>query len=63
LPAKVIESGSGYTLSGKPLDPNSGAAMHHCNKKKESVTKPAEGEGEKKEEESSTTTIDSPSKK
>ncbi|KAI8921563.1 hypothetical protein BC831DRAFT_437696 [Entophlyctis helioformis] len=26
LPAKVIESGAGYTLSGKPLDPESAAA-------------------------------------
>ena len=26
LPAKVQESGEGYTLSGKPLDPNSAAA-------------------------------------
>ena len=26
LPAKVLESGAGYTLSGKPLDPNSAAA-------------------------------------
>ncbi|KAJ2722386.1 hypothetical protein GGI07_003348 [Coemansia sp. Benny D115] len=26
LPAKVLESGDGYTLSGKPLDPNSAAA-------------------------------------
>ena len=26
LPAKVAESGLGYTLSGKPLDPNSAAA-------------------------------------
>eukprot|EP00501_MAST-03F_sp_TOSAG23-6_P002507 GSMAST32.ASY1.ANO1.2644.1 assembled CDS len=26
LPAKVVESGEGYTLSGKPLDPNSAAA-------------------------------------
>jgi len=26
LPAKVMESGEGYTLSGKPLDPNSAAA-------------------------------------
>ncbi|KAK9816984.1 hypothetical protein WJX72_007805 [[Myrmecia] bisecta] len=26
LPAKVAESGEGYTLSGKPLDPNSAAA-------------------------------------
>jgi hypothetical protein len=25
LPAKVLESGDGYTLSGKPLDPTSGA--------------------------------------
>ena len=27
LPAKVAESGEGYTLSGKPLDPNSAAAL------------------------------------
>ncbi|KAJ1951176.1 hypothetical protein EC988_004120, partial [Linderina pennispora] len=26
LPAKVLESGEGYTLSGRPLDPNSAAA-------------------------------------
>lgn len=26
LPAKVMESGEGYTLSGRPLDPNSAAA-------------------------------------
>ncbi|KAI8322428.1 hypothetical protein GQ54DRAFT_240472, partial [Martensiomyces pterosporus] len=26
LPAKVVESGEGYTLSGRPLDPNSAAA-------------------------------------
>ena len=26
LPAKVAESGTGYTLSGKPLDPESAAA-------------------------------------
>jgi hypothetical protein len=26
LPAKVAESGTGYTLSGKPLDPDSAAA-------------------------------------
>lgn len=26
LPAKVLESGAGYTLSGKPLDPESAAA-------------------------------------
>ncbi|KNC78774.1 hypothetical protein SARC_08802, partial [Sphaeroforma arctica JP610] len=31
LPAKVIESGSGYTLSGKPLDPNSAALKAYGN--------------------------------
>lgn len=29
LPAKVAESGEGYTLSGKPLDPNSSAARQY----------------------------------
>lgn len=29
LPAKVAESGDGYTLSGKPLDPNSSAARQY----------------------------------
>ncbi|KAI9484100.1 MAG: hypothetical protein EXX96DRAFT_477891 [Benjaminiella poitrasii] len=31
LPAKVLESGEGYTLSGKPLDPNSSAAKPYLN--------------------------------
>ena len=29
LPKKVLESGSGYTLSGKPLDPTSASARNY----------------------------------
>eukprot|EP00027_Filamoeba_sp_ATCC50430_P003224 CAMPEP_0168557022 /NCGR_PEP_ID=MMETSP0413-20121227/9196_1 /TAXON_ID=136452 /ORGANISM="Filamoeba nolandi, Strain NC-AS-23-1" /LENGTH=538 /DNA_ID=CAMNT_0008588011 /DNA_START=98 /DNA_END=1711 /DNA_ORIENTATION=- len=36
LPLKVQESGSGHTLSGKPLDPNSGAAQMYLGLKKKS---------------------------
>jgi hypothetical protein len=32
LPDKVKESGEGYTLSGKPLDPNSAAAKPYLNR-------------------------------
>lgn len=32
LPAKVVESGAGYTLSGKPLDPDSAAAKQYLGK-------------------------------
>jgi hypothetical protein len=32
LPAKVRESGEGYTLSGKPVDPNSAAAKPYLNR-------------------------------
>lgn len=32
LPAKVAESGMGYTLSGKPLDPDSAAAKQYLGK-------------------------------
>lgn len=32
LPEKVRESGEGYTLSGKPLDPNSSAAKPYLNR-------------------------------
>lgn len=32
LPAKVRESGEGYTLSGKPLDPNSAAAKPYLSR-------------------------------
>lgn len=32
LPAKVLESGDGYTLSGKPLDPNSAAAKPYLSR-------------------------------
>jgi len=35
LPAKVQETGVGYTLSGKPLDPNSGAARQYLGLKRE----------------------------
>ena len=30
LPKKVAETGAGYTLSGKPLDPNSAAAKQYA---------------------------------
>jgi protein MYSM1 len=33
LPAKVAESGAGYTLSGKPLDPESAAAKQYLGKR------------------------------
>ena len=33
LPAKVAASGGGYTLSGAPLDPNSGAARMYAKQK------------------------------
>lgn len=39
LPAKVQETGTGHTLSGKPLDPNSGAAQQYLGKKKNSLNK------------------------
>lgn len=32
LPAKIRESGEGYTLSGKPLDPNSAAAKPYLSR-------------------------------
>lgn len=32
LPEKIRESGEGYTLSGKPLDPNSAAAKPYLNR-------------------------------
>jgi len=37
LPIKVQESGSGHTLSGKPLDPNSGAALQYLGLKKKMI--------------------------
>jgi protein MYSM1 len=33
LPGKVSESGAGYTLSGKPLDPESAAAKQYLGKR------------------------------
>ena len=38
LPAKVAESGEGYTLSGKPLDPDSAAARAYGAKGAEAAT-------------------------
>ena len=40
LPAKVRETGDGYTLSGKPLDPNSSAAKQYGFKVDTSFTLP-----------------------
>ncbi|CAO3655495.1 unnamed protein product [Mucor hiemalis] len=71
LPAKVRESGEGYTLSGKPLDPNSAAAKPYLNRNgsvsfpsklekkvvEEKKDDPMEGvEQEKKKDENETTT-------
>ncbi|KAI7903590.1 uncharacterized protein BX663DRAFT_507009 [Cokeromyces recurvatus] len=37
LPPKVLETGSGYTLSGKPLDPNSSAAKPYLSRNSQST--------------------------
>lgn len=37
LPDKVIESGAGYTLSGKELDPDSAAARPYLKGKRKSL--------------------------
>lgn len=49
LPAKVRESGEGYTLSGKPLDPNSAAAKPYLSRNG-SVSIPAKSEAKVTEE-------------
>jgi len=57
LPAKVQETGEGHTLSGKPLDPNSAAAVQYMGgqkKKKEEAETATSENGEKKEDDSTT---------
>lgn len=43
LPAKVLESGAGYTLSGKPLDPDSAAARPYMQAAVERAPAPDQG--------------------
>lgn len=52
LPAKIRESGEGYTLSGKPLDPNSAAAKPYLNRNGSisGPSKPAKKVQEKKDD-------------
>lgn len=56
-PYQVAESGAGHTLSGKPLDPNSGAALQYMGLKKktksEGTDKKADSQENGKENKSS----------
>ncbi|KAJ1799665.1 hypothetical protein LPJ59_001670 [Coemansia sp. RSA 2399] len=45
LPAKVLESGEGYTLSGRPLDPNSAAARPYLQHTMQLDPPPAKAQG------------------
>ncbi|KAJ2385429.1 hypothetical protein GGI23_006716, partial [Coemansia sp. RSA 2559] len=45
LPAKVLESGEGYTLSGRPLDPNSAAARPYLQHTMQLDPPPAKTQG------------------